>query len=57
MQDFSVESKTFAISSLSTSSQDLEAWYKSSNEVNMTRRSPRSKPEKMEKSEDTDRKC
>jgi hypothetical protein len=57
MQDFSVESKTFGISSLSTSSQDLEAWYKSRNEVNMTRRSPRSKPEKMEKSEDTDRKC
>jgi hypothetical protein len=39
MQDFSVESKTSGISSLSTSWQDLEAQYKSSNEVNMTPRS------------------
>jgi hypothetical protein len=35
MQDFSVESKTPGISSSSTSQQDLEARYKSSNEVNM----------------------
>jgi hypothetical protein len=51
MQDFSVESKTSGISSLSTSWQDLEARYKSSNEVNMTPRSPRTKPEKMKNSE------
>jgi hypothetical protein len=38
MQDFSVESKTSRISSISTSGQDLEARYKSSNEVNMTPR-------------------
>jgi hypothetical protein len=56
MQDFSVESKTFGISSLSTSWQDLEARYKSSDEVNMTPRSPRTKPEKMENSEDPVRK-
>jgi hypothetical protein len=41
MQEFSVESKTFGYSSSSTSWQDREAWYKSSNEVNMTTRSPR----------------
>jgi hypothetical protein len=52
MHDFSVESKTSGISSLSTSWQDLEARYKSSNEVNMTPRSPRTKPEKMKHSED-----
>jgi hypothetical protein len=52
MQDFSVESKTSEISSLGTSRQDLEAQYKSSNEVNMTPRSPRTKPEKMKNSED-----
>jgi hypothetical protein len=52
MQDFSVESKTFGISSSSTSWQDLEARYKSSNEVNMTPRSPGTKPEKMKNSED-----
>jgi hypothetical protein len=56
MQDFSVESKTSRISSLSTSWQDLEARYKSSNEVNMTPRSPRTKPEKMKNSEDPVRK-
>jgi hypothetical protein len=56
MQDFSVESKTSRISSLSTSWQDLEAQYESSNEVNMTPRSPRTKPEKMENSEDPVRK-
>jgi hypothetical protein len=33
-----------------------EARYKSSNEVNMTPRSPRTKPEKMENSEDPVRK-
>jgi hypothetical protein len=52
MQDFSVESMTSEISSLSTSWQDLEARYKSSNEVNMTPRSPRTKPEKMKNFED-----
>jgi hypothetical protein len=57
MQDFSIESKTFEISSSSTSRQDLEARYKSSNEVNMTPRSPRTKPEKMETSEDPVRNC
>jgi hypothetical protein len=56
MQDFSIESKTFEISSLSTSWQDFEARYKSSNEVNMTPRSPRTKPEKMKNSEDPVRK-
>jgi hypothetical protein len=56
MQDFSVESKTSGISSSSTSWQDLEAWYKSSNEVNMTPRSPGTKPEKMKNSEDPVRK-
>jgi hypothetical protein len=56
MQGFSVESKTSGISSLSTSRQDLEARYKSSNEVNKTPRSPRTQPEKMEKSEDLARK-
>jgi hypothetical protein len=57
MQDFSVESKTSRISSLSTSWQDLEARYKSSKEVNMTPRSPRTKPEKMENSKDPARKA
>jgi hypothetical protein len=56
MQGFSVESKTSGISSLSTSRQDLEARYKSSNEVNTTPRSPRTQPEKMENSEDLARK-
>jgi hypothetical protein len=56
MQGFSVESKTSRISSLSTSSQDLETQYKSSNEVNTTPRSPRTKPEKMTNSEDLARK-
>jgi hypothetical protein len=36
--------------------KDLEARYKSSNEVNMTPTSPRTKPEKMENSEDPVRK-
>jgi hypothetical protein len=56
MQGFSVESQTFGISSSSTSWQDLEARYKSSNEVNMTPRSPGTKPEKMKNSEDPVRK-
>jgi hypothetical protein len=56
MQGFSVESKTSGISSLSTSWQDLEARYKSSNEVNMTPRSPWTKPEKMTNSKDLPRK-
>jgi hypothetical protein len=56
IQDFSVESKTSRISSSSTSRQDLEARYKSSNEVNMTPRSPGTKPEKMKNSEDLVRK-
>jgi hypothetical protein len=56
MQDFSVENKTSGISSSSTSWQDLEARYKSSNEVNMTPRSPGTKPEKMKNSEDLVRK-
>jgi hypothetical protein len=56
MQDFSVESKTSGISSLSTSSQDLESRHKSSNEVNMTPRSLGTKPEKMKNSEDPVRK-
>jgi hypothetical protein len=38
MQGFNVERKTSEISSLSTSLQDLEARYKSSNEMNMTAR-------------------
>jgi hypothetical protein len=56
MQGFSVESKTSGISSLRTSWQDLEARYKSSNEVNTTPRSPRTQPKKMENSEDLARK-
>jgi hypothetical protein len=56
MQDFSVESKTSGISSSSTSRQDLEARYKSSNEVNMTPRSLGTKPEKMKNSDDPVRK-
>jgi hypothetical protein len=56
MQDFSAESKTSRLSSLSTSWQDLKARYKSSNEVNMTPRSPRTKPVKIENSEDLVRK-
>jgi hypothetical protein len=56
MQDFSVESKSFGISSLSTLWEDLEARYKSNNEVNMTPRCPRTKPKKMENSEDLVRK-
>jgi hypothetical protein len=56
MQDFSVESKTSGITSSSTSRQDHEAWYKSSNEVNMTPRSPGTKPEKMKNFEDPVRK-
>jgi hypothetical protein len=56
MQDFSVESKTSGISSSSTSWQDLEARYKSSNEVNITPRSPGTKLEKMKNSEDLVRK-
>jgi hypothetical protein len=56
MQNFSVESKTSGLSSLSTLWQDLEVWYKLSNEVNMTPRSLRTKPEKMENSEDPVRK-
>jgi hypothetical protein len=56
MQDFSVESKTSGISSSSTSWKDLEARYKSINEVNMTPRSPGTKPEKMKNSEDPVRK-
>jgi hypothetical protein len=56
MQGFSVESKTSRISSSSTSWQDLEARYKSSNKVNITPRSPRTKPEKMKNSEDPVRK-
>jgi hypothetical protein len=56
MQGFSVESKTSGISSSSTMWQDPEARYKSCNEVNMTPRSPGTKPEKMENSEDPVRK-
>jgi hypothetical protein len=52
MQGFSVESKTSGISSSSTLRQDLEARYKSCNEVNMTPRSPGTKPEKMTNSKD-----
>jgi hypothetical protein len=56
MQGFSVESKTSEISSSSTLCQDLEAWYKSCNEANLTPRSPGTKPEKMTNSEDLARK-
>jgi hypothetical protein len=56
MKGFSLESKTSGISSLSTSWQDLEARYKSSNEVNTTPRSPRTQLDKMENSEDLARK-
>jgi hypothetical protein len=56
MQEFTVESKTSGISSSSTSRQDLEARYKSSNEVNMTPRSPGTRPEKMKNFEDRVRK-
>jgi hypothetical protein len=56
MKDFNVESKTSEISSSSTSWQDLEAWYKSCNEVNMTPRSLGTKPKKMKNSEDPVRK-
>jgi hypothetical protein len=55
MQGFSVESKTSGISSSSTLRQDLEAWYKSCNEANMTP-SPGTKPEKMANSKDLARK-
>jgi hypothetical protein len=44
MHYFSVEIKTSRISSLRTLRQDLEARYKSSKEVNMTPRSPGTKP-------------
>jgi hypothetical protein len=56
MQGFSVESKTSGISSSSTLWPDLEAQYKSCNEVNMTPRSLGTKPEKMKNSEDLVRK-
>jgi hypothetical protein len=56
MQGFSVEIKTSRISSSSTLQQDLEARYKSSNEVNMTPRSTGTKIEKMTNSEDLARK-
>jgi hypothetical protein len=56
MQGFSVESKTSGISSSSTLQQDLEAWYKSCNEANMTPRGPGTKLEKMTNSEDLARK-
>jgi hypothetical protein len=56
MQYFSVESKTSWISSSSTLWQDLEAQYKSCNEVNMTPRSLGTKPKKMKNSEDLVRK-
>jgi hypothetical protein len=56
MQEFTVESKTSGISSSSTSRQDLEARYKSSSEVNMTPRSPGTRPEKMKNFEDRVRK-
>jgi hypothetical protein len=38
MQDFSIESKTSGISSLGAPRQDLEAWYKSCNEANISPR-------------------
>jgi hypothetical protein len=44
MQEFSIESKTFGISSSSTLEEDHEARQESSNEVNMTPRSPRTNP-------------
>jgi hypothetical protein len=44
LQEFSIESKTSGWSSSSTLWEDLEARYKSSNEVNMTPRSPRNNP-------------
>jgi hypothetical protein len=56
MQAFSIQSNTSRISSSSTLSQDLEAWYKSSNKVNMTPRSIGTKPEKMKNSKDLVRK-
>jgi hypothetical protein len=56
MQGFSVESKSSGISSSSTLWQDLEAPYKSSNEANLTPRSPWTKLEKMTNSEDLPRK-
>jgi hypothetical protein len=56
MQGFSIESKTSGISSSSTLWQELESRYKSCNEVNMTPRSPGTKPEKMTNSEDLARK-
>jgi hypothetical protein len=56
MQGFNIESKTSGISSSSTLRQDLEALYKSCNEVNMTPGSPGTKPEKMTNSEDLARK-
>jgi hypothetical protein len=56
MQGFSVESNTSGISLSSTSWQYLEAQYKSSNDVNITPRSPGTKPEKMKNSEDPVRK-
>jgi hypothetical protein len=52
MQGFSVESKSSGMSSSSTLWQDLEAWYNSCNEANMTPRSLGSKPEKMTNSKD-----
>jgi hypothetical protein len=55
-QALSVESKTSGISSLNAWWQDLEARYKSSNEVNMTPTSPGTKPEKIKNSEDPVRK-
>jgi hypothetical protein len=56
MQGFSVESRTSGISSSSTLRQDLEARYKSCNEVNMTPRGLGTKPKKMTNSEEPVRK-
>jgi hypothetical protein len=56
MQGFSIEGKTSGISSSSTLRQDLETWYKSCNEANLTPRSPGTKPEKMTNFEDLPRK-
>jgi hypothetical protein len=56
MQGFNVECKTSGINSSSTLWQDLEARYKSSNEVNMTPISPGTKLEKMKNSKDLVRK-
>jgi hypothetical protein len=56
MQGFNVESKASGISSLSTLRQDLEDRNKSSNEANLTPRSPWTKSEKMTNSEDLPRK-